>query len=268
MSQASKRAVVVGGATGIGAGICRALAARGYRIALCDIDDAGAQALAAGLPEGAVVHYRVDVTDADSLAKAQAAIRTSRDPIDLVFANAGAISLKPFLDSTDEDWAWLFEVNFFGTVKTIRTFLPGLLAQAGRSRLCVTSSVAALRTPPMVGQTMYMASKSAQLGLANALRTELEGTQVDLSVIFPGAVSSSLRAKSEAKRPGAVALEVPAKAVGPGMMSPEEAGERIVADVERGRPFICTHPGEARLVREMHDQIMKAAFEGGIVCGR
>jgi NAD(P)-dependent dehydrogenase (short-subunit alcohol dehydrogenase family) len=257
MANGRKRAVIVGGATGIGSGICRAAAARGYRIELCDIDEAGAGALAAALSNIRV--HRVDVTDAASIEAAERAIRADPQPIDLLFANAGAIALKPFVATTDDDWNWLFSINFFGCVKTVRTFLPGLLAQHSRSRICVTSSVAALRTPPMEGQTMYMATKSAQLGFCNGLRVELEGTPVDLSVIMPGPVKSLLRSKSESTRPGAVTIDISAVvASGPVMISPEQAGERILSGAEEGRPFIATHPEEKSLVMAMQKQVLHA----------
>ena len=258
MTAQIRHAAVIGGATGIGSGVCKALVARGYHVHLCDIDLPGARALAAELGGDRVTCYETDVTSQVSLTETERAIRTTAADLAYVFINAGAISLKRFLDTTDEDWQWLLGINFFGTVRAARTFLPGMLAQDVPSRLLVTSSVAALRTPPMEGQTMYMASKSAQLGLCNGLRTELEGTSVGLSVIFPGAVRSSLRAKSESRRPGAIRLEVPARVAGPGFIEPAEAGERIVAGAEAGRPFITTHPDEGPLVREAQDRVMTA----------
>ena len=132
----SKRAVVVGGATGIGSGICRVLAARGYRVDLCDIDEEGAHALTTELSEADIAFHRVDVTDSATIMAAERAIRADGQPCDLLFANAGAITLKPFIDATDDDWSWLFSINFFGCVKTIRSFLPGLLTQQSPSRIC------------------------------------------------------------------------------------------------------------------------------------
>lgn len=258
MSKESRRAVVIGGATGIGSGICRALVGRGYIVDLCDIDESGANALAGQFPQGRLSSHRVDVTDAGNLIAAEAAIRAKPGDIDLVFVNAGAITLKEFLESTDDDWEWLFSINLFGTVRSFRAFLPGLLEQEGRSRLCVTSSVAALRRPPMKGQTMYMATKAAQMGLASALRSELEGTNVDLSVIFPGAVASSLRAKSQASRPGAVKIYIPPSQTAGRLMSADDAGLRIVSCVEEGRPFIATHPGDASAVEAAQRDIMEA----------
>jgi NAD(P)-dependent dehydrogenase (short-subunit alcohol dehydrogenase family) len=255
----SKRAVVVGGATGIGSGICRVLAARGYRVDLCDIDEEGAHALTTELSEADIAFHRVDVTDAATIMAAERAIRADGQPCDLLFANAGAITLKPFIDATDDDWSWLFSINFFGCVKTIRSFLPGLLTQQSPSRICVTSSVAALRTPPMLGQTLYMASKSSQIGFCNGLRVELEGTNVGLSVIVPGPVQSKLRDKSEITRPGAVKIDISAGlSTGPAFISPEDAAERIMEGVALGRPYIATHPGDKPLVRAMQDLVLQA----------
>jgi NAD(P)-dependent dehydrogenase (short-subunit alcohol dehydrogenase family) len=252
-------AVVIGGATGIGSGLCRALAARGARVHLCDIDLEGAEKLVADVGDGRIAVHPCDVTHVESLVAAEVAIRVE-GPVSFVFVNAGAIALKPILESTAEDWRWLFEINLFGTVKAIQAFLPGLLAQEVRSRLVVTSSIAALRTPEMPGQTMYMASKTAQLGLCNGLRTELEGTKVDLSVVFPGAVRTAIRAKSESRRPGTIRITPPANVSSTGYIEPEVAGERIVRAVIAGQPFITTHPGEGKLVRAMQDRIM-GAFE-------
>lgn len=257
----SKRAVVVGGATGIGSGIARALVARGYHVHLCDIDTDGAAALAAELG-AAVTCHRTDVTSNESIAATEQAIRSAAGTIDLVFANAGAISLKPFVETTDEDWQWLMGINFFGTVKTLRAFLPGLLGQGAPARIVVTSSVAALRDLPLPGQAMYAASKAAQLGTCIALQTELEGTNVALSAIFPGPVRSQLRAKSEAHRAGAIQLEVPAGAHFTGYIDPPAAGERILNMVEAGRRFISTHPAEGPYVRATQDAIFTAFDEG------
>lgn len=258
MNRKGQRAVVIGGATGIGAGICRALAQRGAHVHLCDIDEEGAATLAGELGAGAVSVHRCDVTDPENLAETETAIRRQGEPISLLFVNAGAIALRPLVETTPADWQWLFNINVFGTANAIRAFLPGMLAQPERSRIAVTSSVASLRTPPMPGQTMYMASKAAQLGLCNGLRTELDGTGVDLSVIFPGAVRSSLRAKSEAERPGTIQVTVPSNVSSTGYIEPEEAGERILTAIDKGRPFITTHPGERDLVRAMQDRILTA----------
>jgi NAD(P)-dependent dehydrogenase (short-subunit alcohol dehydrogenase family) len=255
-------AVVIGGASGIGEGICRALARAGATVDVCDRDTDGAQAVATALRKSglASTSHSLDVTDENSIKETEVRIRAARGRIDLLFANAGVIALKPFLEAEVKDFQWVMDINFFGCVRSVRAFLPGMLGQDSRSRILITSSVAALRTPEMIGQTMYMASKAAQLGFSNALRRELAGTKVDLSVIFPGPVATQLMQKSERDRPGSIRLEVPQAVLGAGPMGPEEAGERIVAAVAQDKPFIATHAGERNLIRAAQDHIL-AAFD-------
>jgi len=200
------------------------------------------------------------VTSPASLAAAAATI-ASAGPANLVFVNAGAIVLKPFAETSDADWRWLFDVNLFGTVNAVRAFLPGLLAQQAPARLVVTSSIQALRPPSIAGQTIYTATKAAQFGFCQALRAELAGSNVALSILFPSAVSTAIRSKSEARHPGAIGGGAPGKAGGVTYLSPEEAGERILTEVEAGAPFITTHPGEGPKVRAEMEQIL-AAFAG------
>ena len=250
-------AVVVGGATGIGSGICRAAVNRGYRVALGDIDEANSSRLVEELGSTNVFYHPVDVTDMPSLAEMEARVRLGTSQIDLLFVNAGIISLKRFLSATDEDWDWVYAVNLFGTVKTLRAFLPNMLAQSSRSRICVTSSLAALRTPPMEGQTMYMSSKAAQLALVSGLRNELEGSNVDLSIIIPSAVESALLSKSESKRAGAMDGTIRMSDSFAHPMSPSMAGENIMAGVQQGRQFIFTHPGQGAEVRAFQQELMK-----------
>lgn len=259
MELQGRNAVVVGGATGIGAGVCRALVARGAKVHICDRDADGAAALVASLPEGAVKAYHCDVTDPATLAAAEKAIRADGD-IAVVFVNAGVVALKPLLKSTREDWNWLLGVNLFGTINTFQAFLPGLLAQGARSRIVVTSSITAVQMPRERGMSLYVASKTAQLGLCNSMRTELAGTTVDVSVVMPGGVRTSIVTKSQSEREGM--FEVERREDGEDRASrsiePELAGERIVQGVEQDQTYITTHPNEREEVRELLDEILDA----------
>ncbi|MET0338144.1 MAG: SDR family oxidoreductase [Caulobacter sp.] len=259
MDLKGQRAVIVGGATGIGAAVCRALVARGASVHVCDLDAEAAARLQAEFPKGVVTTYRCDVTKPETLSAAAAAIRKVGD-VQLLFVNAGVASVKPFLQTTPADWQWLLGINLFGTVNTIQAFLPGLLAQEGRARIVVTSSVTAIRFTPTPEVSMYIASKSAQLGLCLALQLELEQTNVDLSVIFPAGVRTSIAEHSEGSRAGA--FQPTSGSGGRGeAIDAEVAGERIVKAVEQGRTFISTHPEEADAVRELRDALVGAFTE-------
>lgn len=256
-----RHAVVVGGASGIGAGLCRALTLHGASVDLLDRDVDGGRAVAAALSaDGADIHAQfADIVDPESLDRAQAETVRRRGRVDLLFANAGALIIKPFLESSSDDWRWLFEINLLGTVNTVRAFLPGLLAQGGASRIAVTSSISMLRSANFVGQTMYVASKAAQHGFLAALEGELKGSGVALSTIFPGPVATHLKARSESLRGGAIAATgVPGSATAD-MISGDEAGRIIVDGVARGLRYITTHPREAAKVLARAQEI-QAAF--------
>jgi len=256
---AGQSAVVVGGASGIGAGIVRALVARGASVDIADRDIDGSQALADTLnAAGAEVTASfVDITKSETLDSFARDVRGRRAEIGLLFANAGALALKPFVEATEEDWRWLLDTNVVGTANTVRAFLPDLLNQTRRSRVAITSSISILRSPDMIGQSLYVASKAAQFGMCTALEAELADTNVALSIIFPGPVKTSLGAKSIVARPESVQLSVPVSA-SLGMISGDEAGERIILDILAGRRFITTHPDEKSRVASKFAEIMQA----------
>jgi len=251
-------AVVVGGATGIGAGLCRALAQDGYGCDIVDFDVEHAEALGAEL--GAAI-WPADITRRAVMQATADAIVARRGTIDLLFANAGAIVLKPFLDASEEDWRWLTEVNIAGTVNTIHAFLPYLLAQPCASRIVITCSVSVLRTAGIAGQSLYVATKAAQLGLFTALERELHGTNVSPAIVFPGPVRTELRAKSARAHAGAIDGGcLPPGAMPAGMIDGAVAGRRILDAVLARQRFIATHKEERDAVAARLGAIV-AAFD-------
>lgn len=254
-----KIAVVVGAATGIGAGIAQVLAQRGARVELGDVDLAGAQALARDitLAGGQSQASRIDVTQADGLAAFAQGVRERAGRVDYLFANAGAIVLKPFVETTAADWSWLFGINLFGCVNTVSAFLPGMIAQGGPSRVIVTASINVLRTPAMAGQTIYMATKAAQAAFCRGLENDLRDTEVAVSTIYPGSVATQIKEKSAQSRPEAIRIAVPAGAHGAATLTPLQAGERIVDQVALGFRHIFTHPGERGPIAEAQAQVIE-----------
>ena len=259
---AGKHGVVIGGASGIGAGIARALADAGSTVDIADLDDAGAERTAAALLEGGhdAASYRCDVSDPTSLAALVEQVRAARKRVDLLFVNAGAIVLKPFLEASLEDWRWLTGINLIGTASAVRAFLPDLLDQQDGARIVITSSVSVLRTADMAGQSLYIATKAGQLGMFLGLEAELKGSGVELSIVFPGPVATELRTKSTKARPDSVTIEIPASA-SKGMMSPDEAGRRIVEAAMAGQRYIATHPAEGARVSQRFCEILEAFAE-------
>jgi NAD(P)-dependent dehydrogenase (short-subunit alcohol dehydrogenase family) len=229
-------AIVTGAGSGIGRAIALALARRGCRLALADIDAAGLAATAAQAEAIGVAASRhvVDVADRAAVAALPAAVGAAHGRVDVLVNNAGVALGGTFEQVSEADFDWLMAINFEAVVRMTRAFLP-LLHASDDARIVNISSVYGLVSPP--GQSAYSASKFAVRGFSNALRHELEGTCVGVTVVHPGGVATAI-ARS-ARAPAGVAPEEIAlrRAASEKMlrMAPERAGEIIVRAVERRR---------------------------------
>ncbi len=229
-------AVVTGAAGGIGRAVALALAGRGCHLALVDRDAAGLAA-AAGLARQrgvSVSEHTLDVADAAAVAALPAAVLVAHGRVSLLINNAGVALMGYFTQVTPDDFSWLFEINFWGTVRTTRAFLPALLRQPA-AQIVNVSSVFGIVAP--AGQTAYAAAKFAVRGFSEALRHELEATGVGVTVVHPGGVATAI-ARNARVSPGiappaaAEALARFSKAL---VTTPEAAAFGIVAAIVQRR---------------------------------
>jgi len=116
--------------------------------------------------------------------------------IDILVNNAGISNPKPFLQTTNTDWAEAINVNLMGIVFCTRAVLPHMLAR-GSGAIVNIASAAGLRGLP--GSPAYTASKSAAIGFTHALAEELSGTGVRVNVICPGPIKTELLDSSAVK---------------------------------------------------------------------
>jgi short-subunit dehydrogenase len=184
-------AVVTGAASGIGAGLARILAARGCALALADRNAEGLAIVAADAhARGVVVSEHVlDISDADAVAALPEAVLAAHGRVNVVVNNAGVALMGRFEQVSAADFEWLFGINFWGTVRMTRAFLP-LLRQERAAQIVNLSSIYGIMAPP--GQTAYSASKFAVRGFSEALRNELEGSPVGVTVVHPGGVRTAI----------------------------------------------------------------------------
>ena len=256
-------AVVTGAASGIGFALAEALAARGLRIVLADVERPALDAAEATFRSRGfdVQAHLCDVADAQAVEGLARAVTASFGAVDLLVNNAGVGGrLGPSWDSQPGDWAWTFGVNVFGVANGVRAFLPAML-QRGRGHVVNVSSLAGLTAPPFLGP--YVASKHAVVGLSESLASELAviGSAVRVSVVCPGHVQSRI-AESERNRPSSLAApsktapEVLARiqagfaqALGT-PMAPADFAASVLAGIEDDAFLILTHPAQNEQVRE------------------
>jgi len=181
------RAVVTGGASGIGRAIAAQLAARECRLMIADVDAAAAEQTASSL--GANVRFTVcNVRNGAEIESLAEVAWRELGGVDLVFANAGAGPGAPLLEATAEAFDIIYETNVRGSLLTCTNFARRMIDEGRSGHLCVTGSEHSIGMQhTMMGQ--YTASKHAVLGWADVLRYELP-EQVGISVLLPGIVAT------------------------------------------------------------------------------
>ena len=193
----STRALVTGASRGIGRALAAALAGRGATVGLAARSQDEVEALAGELP-GEHVPLACDVSDRAAVEAAVAEFVDSAGGLDLVVANAGIARYGPFRETGVDAVEAMTAVNWLGTVYTVGAALPHLLDQA-RGHIVIVSSGAGHRSFPWAAG--YGATKGAQRMFGEALRHELSGTGVSLTLVYPGEIATSLHDHEKERMP-------------------------------------------------------------------
>ena len=251
-------AVVTGGASGIGRGIAENLVAAGATVVVADVDADAARRTAAEI--GAVAET-VDVTDAAAVQALADRIVERHGRVDVVVNNAGVGPLAPFDDLLLADFRWVMDVNFWGVLHGLKSFLPLLKANPDGGYIVNTASVAALVAAP--GTAAYAASKAAVVAVSEVLAAELgDDADIGISILLPGLVRTNINANA-VHRPGhredgpRTEDFLPQHTV----LEPGEVGALVVDAIRRGRRYVITHPETGKWVTERSDAIAAAFSE-------
>ncbi len=224
------RALVTGASRGIGRAVAHALAKHGATVGLAARSTNELEALALELP-GAHHPLTCDVALPASIATAIEAFAAATGGLDLLVANAGIAFYEPIVTQTLESIEQMTEVNWLGTVYTVKAALPYLLDGGGH--VVVMSSGAGLRGFP--GAAAYSATKAAQRMFAEALRHELAGTGVSVTTVYPGEIRTSLHDHERSRMPDWYRG-------GPNAAPAEALATRILSAVERDSRHLHYRP--------------------------
>ncbi len=271
-------AVVTGGGSGIGRGICLAAAEEGMHVVVADVEADAAEETAALVKEQGARALAVptDVTDRASVdALAEAAYREF-GAAHLLCNNAGVLVVSPIEEMMAQDLEWMLRVNLYGVLNGVQAFLPRMRAQEGEKHIVNTASMSGLvagRGGGLLGG--YVASKFAVVGLTESLRLELVPEGIEVSLFCPGATETRIR-EAQRNRPEAFgpARERPETPTAPRDPSrspdtrrqPLEVGRLVLAGVRENRPYIITHPETRPLIEERTRGILAGydAAEAGV----
>ena len=184
-----KIALISGGATGMGGAASSLFAAEGARVAIVDINLAAAQARVAEITAagGSAIALKADVSNAAEVQAAVSAATAALGPITVLFNHAGTIVIKPFLETTEQEWDWLHAVNVKSMFLVTRAVLPGMIAAGGGSIVC-TSSISAVAGTPM--EVLYDTTKGAVHMFARAIAVEFRDRGIRCNAVCPGFIET------------------------------------------------------------------------------
>jgi NAD(P)-dependent dehydrogenase (short-subunit alcohol dehydrogenase family) len=251
-----KVAFITGGNSGIGLGIARAFTDAGMKVVItyrskAHLDEAMKYLASAGNRVHAI---SLDVTDRAGMEKAAVETIDVFKKVHVLVNNAGVGIIGGLSTATYDDWDWGMGVNLDGVFNGIRTFLPRIQAHGEGGQVVATSSLAGLLGHGPAG--VYTASKFAVVGMMEALRAELQGTNIGVSVFCPGIVNTNI-GQSNRNRPENLAdsgfkpdpkmlaqMQAAMKEMRgpPPGMDALEAGQRVLRGVRSNDLYILTTP--------------------------
>jgi NAD(P)-dependent dehydrogenase (short-subunit alcohol dehydrogenase family) len=234
--------VVTGGASGIGAALCRRFAAEGPRgIAVADCDEAGARRVAGEIGGLAVaVADAVDVASEPDIVRLVEHTTAELGPIDLFCSNAG-IAIAGGVEVSDAAWRRIWDVNLMAHLYAARAVLPGMRAR-GRGYLLNTASAAGLLT--QLGSAPYAVTKHAAVALAEWLAITHAGDGIKVSCLCPLGVETPMLAAAA----GGIADLLRSAAI-----TPEAVADAVVAGLAAETFLILPHPEVAEFFRRRGD---------------
>jgi 2-keto-3-deoxy-L-fuconate dehydrogenase len=219
------RALVTGGASGIGLTTARLLAAQGGRVAVLDRDPLPDSESAAG-PGSALLSVQVDVSDDEAVRQAVSAAIEHLGQLDVLVNNAGIGAQGGVEDNPDDEWHHVLDVNVVGMVRVTRAALPAL-RRSSAAAIVNTSSIAATAGLPQ--RVLYSASKGAVSAMTRAMAADLLPDGIRVNAVNPGTADTPWigRLLAHADDPDAERAALEARQPHGRLVSPDEVAAAI-----------------------------------------
>ncbi|MGF7171658.1 NAD(P)-dependent dehydrogenase (short-subunit alcohol dehydrogenase family) [Sphingobium xanthum] len=271
-------AFVTGGASGIGLGMARALAAAGAKVAVCDVNDVrlaevGEIAAREGWADRCLA-LRLDVTDRPGYAAALDETEAKLGPLQIIVNNAGVGIAGPVDEATHADWDWGVGVNLIGVANGLVAALPRIKAHGMGGHVVNTASEGGIMSARLT-RGIYAPTKAAVISLTEHLRVELEAKRLDIgtTVVCPGPVATNI-SETETMRPAEFQVDspfrsrdnphgaLPANPSGVNYwLDPLLVGRQTVHAIETNKLYVITHPAFLDSVKARHAGIEAAMAE-------
>ena len=217
--------LVTGAAAGLGRLMALGASARGARVTLLDLDEAGLQAVRDELGRSGAdaAGFTVDLCDRAAVQAVAARVLATRGPVDILINNAGVVTGKPLLECSDAAIERTFQVNVLALFWMVRALLPAMLARRSGHVVTIASAAGLGGTARL---TDYCASKFAAVGFDESLRLELRrlGYPIRTTVVCPWYIATGMFAGVKTRFPRLLPI-----------LDPDEVAVRILEAIRDDR---------------------------------
>ncbi|MGD0063401.1 MAG: SDR family oxidoreductase [Streptosporangiaceae bacterium] len=187
-------ALVTGGGQGIGQGICEVLGGQGFRVAIADLNADTAQATARSIAAagGTAIAVTADVTDSGSVLSAVKTVTSELGPVEVVVNNAGWDDFMSFVDTTEDFWDRILELNFKGALRVTHAVVPGMM-ERGWGRVINIGSDAGRVGSSL--EAVYSGAKGGIIAFTKTLAREVATKGVTANTVCPGPTDTPMLRK-------------------------------------------------------------------------
>ncbi|MBA4863605.1 SDR family NAD(P)-dependent oxidoreductase [Streptomyces sp. PSKA54] len=233
-------AVVTGAASGIGLAISERLAGAGVRLVMTDLDGQAVEDAAAAVRKRGceVEAVPLDVRDPDAVERVAELVVHRFGGLHIAVNNAGIVNRGTAWELSLDDWHRVMNVNLWGVIHGVRSFVPRILATGDDGHVVNVASMAAVHPQERLGP--YTVAKHGVLGLSDVLRADLAAVDapIGVSVVFPGRIRTAMNPV--------------------GSVEPHAVANNVLDAIARRRPYVFTDDHAAGAVDERLKAILSA----------